>query len=92
MWKQSGEGLLRPKNQVKLLFESEVCRRLKIGRKYVFSLDQGQGIINDSAQNAAVGSETGSNMGGSRAASSVGSSKSKAVWQAAGPPLTHSSR
>ena len=39
VWKQSEEGLLRPKNQVKLHFNSELCRRLKIGKKYVFSLD-----------------------------------------------------
>ena len=51
VWKQSEEKLLQSKNQVKLLFKSEVCRRLKIGKKYVFSLDPAAGkLVTDSVQ------------------------------------------
>ena len=76
MWKQSEEGLLRPKNQIKLQFKSEVCRRLKTGKKYVFALDPAVGKhdnISDSVQTSVMGA-------------------SKAAWHASGPPLTHSSR
>ena len=53
VWKQSEEKLLQSKNQVKLLFKSEVCRRLKIGKKYVFSLDPAAGkldVVSDSVR------------------------------------------
>ena len=42
VWKEGEDGLLRPKTQIKLQFKSEICRRLKIGKKYVFSLDPGK--------------------------------------------------
>jgi len=39
VWKEREQGLILPKEQLLLKFEPTVCRRLKKGKKYVFSLD-----------------------------------------------------
>ena len=39
MWKEREQGLVFPKEQLLLKFKPTVCRRLKKGKKYVFSLD-----------------------------------------------------
>ena len=39
VWKEREQGLILPKEQLLLKFEPTACRRLKKGKKYVFSLD-----------------------------------------------------
>ena len=86
VWKEEEGGLLRPKTQIKLQFKSEICRRLKIGKKYVFSLDPGK-YGGDS-----VGKIEESSLGGGWQDSGPPRGPLPPRWQATGPPLSLSSR
>ena len=86
VWKEGEGGLLRPKTQIKLQFKSEICRRLKIGKKYVFSLDPGK-YGGDS-----VGKSEESSLTGGWQGSGPPRGPPRGRWQATGPPLSLSSR